>query len=43
MNKKEYNKLKRYGFIIIAVLFFIVVILVLHLINLLTTYNLVTG
>ena len=43
MNKKEYNKLERYGFIIIAILFFIAVILIIHLINLLNNYNLITG
>lgn len=40
---EKYQFLRRYGFVIIAVLFFIVIILVLHLINLLTTYSLVTG
>ena len=43
MNKKEYNKFELYGFIIIAILFFIAIVLIIRLINLLPTYSLVTG
>lgn len=43
MKENNNDKFTRYGFAIIAVLFFIAVILILHLINLLTTYSLVTG
>lgn len=43
MKENNNDKFTRYDFAIIAVLFFIAVILILHLINLLTTYSLVTS